>query len=410
MIYGAYELRRALLGPLYAGTERGSTALGSAIEWGLPTQLASAGQAALGTFAMLKATHERPQFRVDSVVRGGRELAVREEAVLRTPFATLQRFAVDDQTELPKVLIVPGLAGHFATLVRNTIQTMLGDHDVYVADWHNARDVPASDGPFGLDEYIAHIIEFVEEIGPGSSVVAVCQPCVPVLAATAIMAEDQNPFEPSSVVLIAGPVDARVNPGPVNEFASKYPLSMLERLVLTKVPWPHPGAGRKVYPGFLQLSGFLGMSPQRHLRAFGSQFADLLRRNDEEAERREDFYEEYFAVLDIAAEFYLDTARVIFREHDFARGEMFWRDRRVDPRAITRPLFTIEGENDEYCPPGQTEAAHDICSEVPDASRKHHLQSGVGHYGVFSGSRFEEEIYPQITSFIAGSATLAGVP
>ncbi|MEZ5078667.1 MAG: polyhydroxyalkanoate depolymerase [Solirubrobacterales bacterium] len=401
MIYGAYEARRAVVDAAHASMEIGSGALRTATEWGLPPQAARLGQAAVQTLSMAQITHERPQFRVEEVVRDGEAIPVHEQAVLGKPFATLQRFVPEDGAELPKVLIVPGLAGHFATLVRNTVATMLADHDVYVTDWHNARDVPLSDGPFGLDEYVSYLIEFLEQVGPGATILAVCQPCVPVLAATAIMAEDENPAAPAGVILMAGPVDARVNPGSVNEAANRYPLSVVERVALTRVPRPHAGAGRKVYPGFLQMGGFLSMSPSRHVKAFGSQFMDVLRYNDDEAARRSDFYEEYFAVLDIAAEFYLDTARAVFRDHDLARGAMRWRGRTVDPGAITQPLFTIEGENDAFCPPGQTAAAQRLCTGVAEADRRHLVQAGVGHYGVFSGSRFEQEIYPQMKDFIA---------
>jgi len=407
MIYSLYETRRVVANVVYDGAELGARLHGAAAEFGWPAPFSRFAQATLGTLSMSRVTHERPEFGVDSAERDGRSVPVREEEVLRTPFATLQHFVAEDGAELPKVLIVPGLAGHFATLVRATVKTMLADHDVYVADWHNARDVPVDEGPFGLDEYISHLIEFTEAIGPDTALVAVCQPCVPVLAAAAIMTEDENPAAPRALILIAGPVDARINPGPVNETANKYSLSTIERLAITKVSWPHKGAGRRVYPGFVQMSGFLGMAPGRHAKAFGSHFMDVLRYDDEDAARLRDFYEEYFAVLDIAAEFYLDTSRVIFREHDFARGEMRWRDRLVDPTVITQPLFTIEGENDEFCPPGQTEAAHTICTSVPDPLRRHHLQTGVGHYGAFSGSRFEAEIYPQIREFLDPAAVPA---
>lgn len=409
MIYALYEARRALAGVVYDSAELGAKLQGAATEWGYPPQLSRLGKATLGTLTMSRVTHERPDFRVEQAERESGPVPVVEEAVLSTPFATLQHFVADGHEELPKVLIVPGLAGHFATLVRHTVETMLADHDVYVADWHNARDVPVEEGPFGLDEYIEHLIEFTEAIGPGTTVVAICQPCVPVLAAAAIMSEDTNPAAPAALVLIAGPVDARINPGPVNEAALKYSPAMLERLALTTVTWPHKGAGRRVYPAFVQMAGFLSMSPGRHAKAFGSQFMDILRYDEEAVNRRLDFYEEYFAVLDIAAEFYLDTSRVIFRDHDFARGEMRWRGRRVDPATITAPLFTIEGENDEFCPPGQTEAAHSLCTGVPDSKRKHLVQPGVGHYGVFSGSRFLREVYPEIRTFVAASVPVAAV-
>jgi poly(3-hydroxybutyrate) depolymerase len=301
------------------------------------------------------------------------------------------------------VLLVPGLAGHFATLIRETVATFLPDHDVFIADWHNARDVPPRDGRFGLDEYIAHLIEFVAEIGAGAHMVAVCQPCPAALAAAAIMAEESHEAQPRSLVLMAGPVDARINPGPVSKFAAGRSLSLLERTVITTVPWPHKGAGRRVYPGFLQAAGFMAMAPRRHLSAFLGLMRDIAAGADGSAARTVDFYEEYFAVLDVTAEFYLDTARAIFQDHDLPRGQMRWRGRPVDPAAITSSLFTIEAQNDAMCPPGQTRAAHELCTGIPASRRRHLLQPGVGHYGVFSGSRFDREIYPALRDSISGA-------
>jgi poly(3-hydroxybutyrate) depolymerase len=372
---------------------------------GLPQPLDSArslrpARAVAETLTALRITHERPEFHIDSVTIGDDEVPVREERVTSTPFATLLRFTKQTEArDQPPVLLVPGLAGHFATLIRATVTTMLPDHDVYVADWHNARDVPAGAGPFGLDEYIDHLIEFMEKIGPGVHLVAICQPGVAALAAASLMAQDDNPAQPQSLTLIAGPVDARVNPGPVNQFAERKTLASLERLV-TRVPWPHAGQGRRVYPGFLQVVAFMSLDPMRHMSAFAGLFTDVVR-GDHAAERTKKFYAEYFAVLDVAAEFYLDTARKVFIGHHLADGRMEWRGRPVDPAAITSALLTVEGEKDELRPPGQTEAAHGLCTAIPDHRKHHHLQEGVGHYGVFSGSRLEQPICPRIASFIA---------
>jgi poly(3-hydroxybutyrate) depolymerase len=313
------------------------------------------------------------------------------------------RFAKPEAPEQPRILVVPGLAGHFATLVRPTVRTLLSDHEVFVADWHNARDVPVSEGRFGLEEYVEHVVEFMAAIGPGAHLMAVCQPCPAVLMAAALMAEDEHPAQPQSITLMAGPVDARVNPGPVNRVVSKQSIETLERRVITTVPWPHRGAGRKVYPGFLQIAGFMGMDPRRHVSAFAGLVRDYAAGNDDKAERTRAFYNEYFAVLDITAEFYLDTARAVFIDHDLPLGRMQWRDRMIDPSAIRSALLTIEAENDEMCPPGQTQAAHALCTGIPADRKHHHLQPGVGHYGVFSGTRFDRDIYPQIRSFVAAN-------
>jgi polyhydroxyalkanoate depolymerase len=359
------------------------------------------------TVAALELTHRRPSFKIESVSIDGTDVPVYEEMIASTPFGTLLRFVKATESEQPRILVVPGLAGHFATLVRGTVRTLLPDHDVFVADWHNARDVPTNAGSFGLDEYIAHLIEFLNEIGPGAHLMAVCQPCAPALAAASLMAADDHPAQPASVILIAGPVDARINPGPVNAFATKRSLRSLERSVITTVPRPYKGAGRKVYPGFLQALGFISLAPERHISAFGRMIADIVRGSDAAAARTKEFYEEYFAVVDVTAEFYLDTARVIFKDHDLARGQMLWRGRRVNPDAITSALLTIEAENDELCPPGQTRAAHSLCTGIPAQRKRHHLQAAVGHYGVFSGSRFEREIYPVIREFVAANGRSA---
>lgn len=408
MLYQAYEARRATTLPIHAMAAATSGALRR-----LPAPLAGAPgarawRAMAGTVSALQLTHERPAYGIDAVPVAGTPVAVREEPALTTPFGTLLHFAKDAAPTQPRVLVVPGLAGHFGTLVRGTVRTMLPDHDVHVADWHNARDVPLSAGRFGLDEYIEHIMVFLRTMGPGAHVVSICQPAVAVLAAAALMAEDGDPARPASLTLIAGPVDACASPGRINRFAERQSLAMLERTVITRVPWPHRGAGRRVYPGFLQVTGFMGMDPRRHLSAFFDLFTDIAGGHDEDAERTLDFYAEYFAVLDVPAEFYLDTARVVFQDHDLARGRMTWRDRRVEPASIESPLFTIEGERDDMCCPGQTEAAHALCTGVPAERRRHRLQSDAGHYGVFSGSRFEREIYPEIRDFIAtADGTLA---
>jgi poly(3-hydroxybutyrate) depolymerase len=399
VLYQAYEARSKLLAPLYGVATAQTAALSL-----LPAPLASAPvtrawRAATETICALELTHRRPGFGIDRVALSGDEVAVSEHVVASTPFATLVRFAKEADTSRPRLLVVPGLAGHFATLVKGTIRALLPDHEVFVVDWHNARDVPVGDGRFGLDEYVAHLIDFLEAIGPGTHLMAVCQPCVQALAAAAVMAEGSHPAQPQSLILLAGPVDARINPGPVNEFAANR-LDAVARRMITTVPSPYRGAGRRVYPGFLQAMGFIGLDPRRHLMAFTGLARDLAAGRQEEAEKTKAFYDEYFAVLDVPEEFYLETATRVFRDYELARGVMRWRGRRVDPAAIETALFTIEAEKDEMCPPGQTHAAHDLCRSVPSERRRHHLQAGVGHYGVFSGTRFEQEILPQIRSFV----------
>jgi poly(3-hydroxybutyrate) depolymerase len=402
LLYNAYETRRRLMAPLYATTELQAAALRA-----LPKPIgampgARVSRAITETISALQLTHRRPGFGINAVDVGGEEVAVEERFFAATAFGRVVHFAKAQQPDgQPKVLLLPGLAGHFGTLVRDTVRTMLPDHDVYLADWFNARDVPVQAGRFGLDEFIDHVIDFLRAIGPGTHLMAICQPCAAAVTAAAVMAADEDPAQPASLILLSGPVDARVNPGPVNEAANRYSLKTLERLATTTVPRPHRGAGRQVYPGFLQAMGFLNMAPRRHVNAFAGLLRDVALRRDEAAARTTSFYDEYFAVLDIAAEFYLETARAVFRDHDLARGRMTWHGQHVEPSLIRSALMTVEAENDDMCPPGQTEAAHALCTSIPATRRRHHLQAGVGHYGVFSGSRFQHEIYPQIQSFIA---------
>jgi poly(3-hydroxybutyrate) depolymerase len=329
---------------------------------------------------------------------------VREEVADRTPFGTLLRFRKDGEASQPRVLLVAPMSGHFATLLRGTVRTMLPEHDVYITDWHNARDVPVECGAFGLDDFIAHVIRFLEAMGPASHVVAVCQPCVAVLAAVAVMAEARHPAQPRSMTLMAGPVDARVSPTTVNDLATGRPIEWFRRHLIDRVPWPHRGAGRLVYPGFVQLGAFMSMNLGRHVRAHAEMHGHLARGEAEHARATRAFYEEYFAVTDLPAEFYLETVQKIFQEHLLPRGRLSWRGGRVDPRAIRRTaLFTVEGEKDDICAVGQTVAAQELCTGLRPSMRRHHVQIGVGHYGVFNGARWQNEIYPQLRSVIHAS-------
>ncbi|KGM40865.1 poly(3-hydroxybutyrate) depolymerase [Aquabacterium sp. NJ1] len=361
--------------------------------------------AAQEVFARLKLTHARPAFDIPSVVCQGREYAITEEKVMSTPFGTLLRFRKEGGPELPRVLLVAPMSGHFATLLRDTVRTLLQDHDVYITDWHNARDVPLRHGPFGLDDYTEHLIRFLDRMGPGSHLMAICQPCVAALAATSLMAQDAHPAQPRSLTLMAGPIDCRVNPTGVNELATSKPMSWFEENMIHKVPWTQRGAGRKVYPGFVQLSAFMAMNRERHQKAFEDMYAHIAAGEHDKAAHTKAFYEEYFAVADLPAEFYLETVGKVFQTYDLPRGALSWRDTMVDPRAIRRTaLFTVEGERDDICSVGQTVAAQDLCTSVRPYWRNHHVQTGVGHYGVFSGRRWQNEIYPRVRDVIHQTA------
>jgi polyhydroxyalkanoate depolymerase len=346
-------------------------------------------------------THHRPAYGIDSVKVSHREVAVREEATFTTPFGTLLRFAKDVEIVQPRIMLVAPMSGHFATLLRDTVRTLLPENDVYITDWHNARDVALGDGRFGFDEYVEHLIWFLEALGPGAHMVAVCQPCVQALAAAAIMAEDDNPAQPRSMTLMAGPIDTRVNPTKVNELATSKPIEWFERNLIASVPARYAGARRRVYPGFVQLAAFMSMNIDRHIKAHVQLYDDLAKGDHEKATVTKAFYDEYFAVLDLDADFYLETVEYVFQEFLLAKGELTWRGRAVRPGAIRRTaLLTVEGERDDICSIGQTVAAHDLCSSLRPYRKKHYVQAGVGHYGVFSGRRWSGQIYPLVRNVV----------
>ena len=404
MLYQAYQLHSDVTAPLRLMSGIGSAVFGSSKSDGGVLRKVSA---ALDVFSRLRLTHSRPEYGINAVAFAQDTVPVQEEIVMDMPFGRLLHFtkaAGAVLEEQPKVLLVAPLSGHFATLLRETVRTLLQDHDVYITDWHNARDVPLSQGAFDLDDYIDHMIRFMEAIGPGSHVVAVCQPCVAALAATAIMAEDDNPCQPRSLTLMAGPVDCRVNPTAVNELANSKPIAWFEKNLISRVPLPHAGFMRRVYPGFVQLSAFLSMNPARHKQAFKDLYGHLVDGEHDKAEAIKSFYDEYLAVNDLPAEFYLETIVKVFQTYDLAKGELMYRGRLVDTKAIRRTaLMTVEGERDDICAVGQTVAAQDLCSSIRPYLKNHYVQTGVGHYGVFSGKKWNQQIYPRVRDAIHAS-------
>jgi poly(3-hydroxybutyrate) depolymerase len=340
--------------------------------------------AAFELIAHARTRHLRPAYDFGTSRVGNHEVEVTEEAVLETPFGTLLRFAKDTSVQQPRVLVVAPMSGHFSTLLRDTVRVLLPDHDVYITDWANARDVPLSAGEFGFDDFTDHIIRFLEMMGPGSHVLAVCQPAPATLAAVALMAEDRNRATPASMTLMAGPVDTRVSPTKVNDLAKSKPIDWFERNLIGTVPSRYAGAGRRVYPGAVQLQAFMSMNMGRHMKAHRTQIDNIVAGNTEAAAAHRRFYDEYFAVMDLPADYYLQTVQRIFQDHDLPRGALMHRGRAVRPEAIRRTaLLTVEGERDDICAVGQTMAALDLCPNIPLANRQHHLQAGVGHYGVF---------------------------
>jgi poly(3-hydroxybutyrate) depolymerase len=346
-------------------------------------------------------SHERPDFAIRSVRIGDTDIAVREEVAAAHPFCTLLHFRKEIERDEPTVLVVAPLSGHFATLLRGTVATLLPDHNVFLTDWANARNVPLLHGRFDLDDFVALVIRFIRQIGPPLHVMAVCQPSVPVLAAVAMMAADGDPCQPASMILMGGPIDTRANPTAVNRFATAHSLDWFERTVIETVPARYPGAFRRVYPGFLQLAGFLSMNLDRHVEAHWKMFRHLVDGEGDSAAAIRAFYDEYTAVMDLPADFYLQTIRRVFRDHDLPQGRFRVRDRRIEPAAIEKTaLMTVEGERDDICAVGQTVAAHALCSHIPAAKKFHHLQPKVGHYGVFHGRRWQSETYPKVREFI----------
>lgn len=400
MLYHAYQLQDDLFAP----ARHLARFLGSVTPfgmWGPGDGLARRYAAALEMISRFELSHRRPDFGIQPVPVGNREVPVSVQTVLERPFGKLLRFSKDVDTAQPRVLVVAPLSGHFATLLRGTVQTLLLDHEVYITDWANARDVPLSAGTFGVDDYVDYLIRFLEEIGPGGHVLAVCQPCVQALVAAAVMAEDRHPATPRSMTLMAGPIDPRESPTEVNELAVSRSLAWFEDQLISRVPWRHRGAGRRVYPGFLQLVAFMSMNMDRHKAAHRKLYEHLARGETTEAAKIKGFYDEYFAVLDLTEEFYLETIDRIFQKAELATGDFTWRGRRVDPGAIRHTaLLTVEGGRDDICALGQTSAAHDLCRSLRPHLKRHHLQANVGHYGVFSGKRWEREIYPVVRNMI----------
>ena len=404
MLYQAYQLQSDQLSPLRMLAQLGSGAFRPGL---MPGSLARKATAAMEVFSRMRLTHSRPHYGISSVTVGERTWPVTEHVVARMPFGSLLHFKKDLDSDVPAqppVLLVAPLSGHFATLLKETARTLLQDHDVFITDWHNARDVSLRHGVFGLDDYIDHMIRFIDTIGPGAHMVAVCQPCVAALAATAIMAEDDSPNQPRSLTLMAGPVDCRVNPTEVNKLANTKPIAWFEKNLITDVPLPHKGFMRRVYPGFVQVSAFMAMNPERHKQAFKDMYTHLVEGDLEKARTIQSFYDEYLAVNDLPAEFYLETVEKVFQTYDLAVGTLSYRGRVVNPKAIRRTaLLTVEGERDDICAVGQTVAAHDLCTSIRPYMKNHHIQTGVGHYGVFSGRKWNQQIYPRVRDSIYAS-------
>jgi poly(3-hydroxybutyrate) depolymerase len=403
MIYQMFQAQQDLLGPMRASALAVARLMGLMPALPPPAFPASRrARAAAEILAHTRLTHARPRFGLEPVRAGNRLVEVEEVPVLKTPFGTLLHFRKEGvEAPQPRILVVAPMSGHFATLLRNTVQVLLAETDVYITDWHNARDVPVEAGRFGFDEFVLQVIHFLETLGRGSHVLAVCQPVVAVLAAASLMAEDHNPAQPRSLALLAGPIDTRISPTRVNRLAQQRGIDWFERSLIATVPWRHRGGGRRVYPGAVQVAAFMAMNLDRHMKAMGTHYRNLVDGDRTAAEAHRRFYDEYFAVMDLPAEFYLETVRWVFQEHHLPEGRLMAAGRRVRPEAIRRTaLLTVEGEKDDICGIGQTMAALDLCRNVRPTMKRHHLQTGVGHYGVFSGRRWAQGIYPRVRAMI----------
>lgn len=345
--------------------------------------------------------YDKLGFNIDTVEVDGETLAVNDEIVLRKPFCNLIHFNRNGHTAKDKVLLVAPLSGHHSTLLKGTVEALLPNHEVYITDWLDAREVPLEAGPFSFDCYVGYLIDFLNYLGKDSHMVAICQPTVQALIATAVMADEKNPNIPKSLTLMAGPLDTTKNPTRVNEFSHTRPMSWFRNVAIMKVPFGYPGQGREVYPGFMQLGGFISMNKETHLKKHQKYFQNLLFGEQEDADRFRAFYDEYMAVLDMPAEFYLETIERVFKNNELANGTITYQGKPVNFDAITETaLLTVEGADDDICGIGQTEAAQTICKEIPKDMRKHHVQTGAGHYGIFSGSMYRKNIRPLVTEFI----------
>jgi len=404
-MYWLYEMSHAALNPSRALADATRLYYKNPINPLSFTTFGKSVAAACELFERSTRRYGRPEWDLTSTLVGGERVAVTPVCIWERPFCRLlhfeRRFERAPRRPQPKLLLVAPMSGHYPTLLRGTVEAFLPNHEVYVTDWVDARMVPLTDGSFDLDDYIDYVISMLHTLQGDTHVIAVCQPSVPVLAAVARMEAEDDPHVPTSMVLMGGPIDTRSNPTVVNRLAEQRGIEWFRRNVITKVPFPHPGVMRDVYPGFLQLNGFMTMNLDRHIEAHKDLFMHLVKGDGDSAQKHREFYDEYLAVMDLAAEFYLQTVETVFVRHALPKGEMTHRGVRIDPSRIRRvALMTIEGENDDISGVGQTEAAHKLCFNIPAEHRTHYLQPAVGHYGVFNGSRFRAEIAPRIADFV----------
>jgi poly(3-hydroxybutyrate) depolymerase len=400
MLYQAYEFQRQLANPVRLWANALEQAYSSPYNPLTETWIGKSIAAGAEIVARLTQNYGKPEFGLKTTQIGNETVEVNEEILLRKPFCQLLHFHRDTARRDPKVLVVAPMSGHFATLLRGTVEALLPEHDVHITDWIDAREVPLTAGNFSLDDYIDYIMAFCRYLGPDVHVIAVCQPSVPVMAAAALMAEAKDPRQPRSLTLMGGPIDTRQSPTVPNDLAMRNSMMWFRQNVISTVPFGYPGAMRRVYPGFMQLTSFISMNLDRHVNAHMRQFEHLVKGDDDSADGHRTFYDEYLAVMDLSAEFYLQTIEVVFKEHLLPRGEWVSRDRKIDPSFIETALMTVEGELDDISGIGQTKAAHALTPNIPGARHVHWEQPRVGHYGIFNGRKWREQIMPRVRAFI----------
>ncbi|MEQ9812846.1 MAG: polyhydroxyalkanoate depolymerase [Azospirillaceae bacterium] len=402
MLYSLYEMQQAALAPMRAMADMTQQLYSNPY---FPLSYTRFGKAVAAGAEVLHGiiqSRSKPAWDIDEIVAGGEAIPVDQEVVIDDAFCQLRRFRrADASGDLPRILLVAPMSGHFATLLRGTVQRLVEEHEVYVTDWRDAALVPAEAGAFGIETYVGYVMRQIRHLGPEVHVMAVCQPAPLVLAAVALLAQAEDPAQPRSMILMGGPVDTRAAPTIVTRFAENRPLDWFEKNLIATVPFHYPGGGRDVYPGFLQLTAFLMMNPGRHFGAHVDQFNHLIVGDGDSADAHRRFYDEYLSVADVSGTFYLETVDRIFKQHALPRGRFTWMGARVEPWAIGRTaLMTIEGELDDISAPGQTIAAHDLCTGIPADRHLNHVQKGVGHYGIFNGRRWREVIAPRIAAFV----------
>jgi poly(3-hydroxybutyrate) depolymerase len=406
MLYMLYEMNHAAVAPWRAAANFGQAFWSNDINPLASTEFGRSMSASLEMFERLTRRYGKPPFDIDAVTVNGQDVAVSAKVVLEKPFCRLIKFEKQIKRngkapEHKKILIVAPMSGHYATLLRGTVEAMLPHGDVYITDWVDARDVPLALGSFDLDDYIDYVIEMVHLLGETTHVMAVCQPTVPVLAAVSLMHQRKDRLVPASMILMGGPIDTRRNPTAVNLMATERGTGWFKRHVITRVPPPNAGFMRKVYPGFLQLTGFMTMNLDRHMDAHRELYWHLVEGDGDSAEKHQEFYDEYLSVMDLTAEFYLQTIEKVFVKQALPKGEFTYRDMLIEPASITNTaLMTVEGERDDISGIGQSEAAHELCPNIPAEKRSHYLQEKVGHYGVFNGSRFRAHVVPRVVQFM----------